>query len=91
MRRRQTATLPFRPPLRSEQLVLRPLERTDAPKVAALAGDWEVARWTLDIPPPYDMTMARDFVAWAQDEFSSQRRIFLGMVARASGDLVGII
>ncbi|MBT3334153.1 MAG: GNAT family N-acetyltransferase [Rhodospirillaceae bacterium] len=91
MRRRQTATLPFRPPLRSEQLVLRPLERTDAPKVAALAGDWEVARWTLDIPHPYDMTMARDFVAWAQDEFSSQRRIFLGMVARASGDLVGII
>ena len=72
-------------------MILRPLELTDAPRIAELAGDWEVARWTLDIPHPYDMTMARDFVAWAQDEFSSQRRIFLGMVARASGVLVGII
>ncbi len=81
----------FRPPLRSEQLVLRPLELTDAPKVAELAGDWEVARWTLDIPHPYDRTMARDFIAWAQGEMSSQRRFFFALVARTSGDLAGII
>ncbi len=83
--------LPFRPPLRSPQLVLRPLERTDAPTIARLAGDWEVARWTADIPHPYDATMARDFVAWAQDELIGQRRFFFAMVARSSGDLVGVI
>jgi RimJ/RimL family protein N-acetyltransferase len=83
--------LPFRPPLRSEQLILRPLELTDAPRIAELAGDWEVARWTLDIPHPYDRTMARDFIAWAQEELSSQRRYFFALVARNSGDLVGII
>ena len=89
--RSSSSQLPFRLPLRSEQLVLRPLERTDAPKVADMAGEWEVARWTLDIPHPYDIAMARNFIAWAQDELPVQRRIFLAMVARASGDLVGII
>lgn len=87
----RASRLPFRPPLRSEQLVLRPLERTDAPRVAELAGDWEVARWTADIPHPYDAAMARDFIAWAQDEMSGQRRFFLAMVARVNGELVGII
>ena len=85
------ASLPFRPPLRSERLVLRPLERTDAPKVAELAGEWEVARWTLDIPHPYDLSMAREFIAWSQEELYAGRRFFFAMVARASGDLVGII
>lgn len=89
--RSSSSQLPFRLPLRSEQLVLRPLERTDAPKVADMAGEWEVARWTLDIPHPYDIAMARNFIAWAQDELPVQRRIFLAMVARASGDLVGTI
>lgn len=89
--RPSSSQLPFRPPLRSEHLVLRPLERTDARKVAELAGDWEVARWTLDIPHPYDAAMARDFIAWAQQELAAQRRYFLAMVARSSGDLVGII
>ena len=83
--------LPFRPPLRSARLILRPLERTDAPTVAELAGDWQLARWTADIPHPYDAAMARDFIAWAQDELTGQRRFFFAMVARASGDLVGVI
>lgn len=89
--RSHTDKLPFRPPLRSAQLILRPLERTDALKVAELAGDWEVARWTTDIPHPYDANMARNFIAWAQDELKGQRRFIFAMVARASGDLVGII
>ena len=83
--------LPYRPPLRSDNLVLRPLERTDAKVVAELAGDWEVARWTSDIPHPYDTKMAREFIDWSQGELASQRRFILAMVARASGELVGII
>lgn len=89
--RSHTDKLPFRSPLRSAQLILRPLEHTDALKVAQLAGDWEVVRWTTDIPHPYDANMARNFIAWAQDELKGRRRFFFAMVARASGDLVGII
>ena len=88
---RRKPPLPFRPPLRSDSLILRPLERTDAPVITRLAGDWQVARWTLDIPHPYDATMARDFIAWAEGELGSQRRFFFAMVARSSGELVGVI
>jgi len=83
--------LPYHPPLRSENLVLRPLELTDAPVITKLAGDWEVARWTLDIPHPFDAVMARNFIVWAQEELRSQRRFFFAMVARATGELVGVI
>ena len=91
MQMRRKPPLPFRPPLRSDNLILRPLERTDAPVITRLAGDWEVARWTLDIPHPYDTNMARDFIAWAEGELNSQRRFFFAMVARANGALVGVI
>ncbi|MFP6705940.1 MAG: GNAT family N-acetyltransferase [Alphaproteobacteria bacterium] len=91
MQVRRKPPLPFRPPLRSDKLILRPLERTDAPVITRLAGDWEVARWTLDIPHPYDTYMARDFIAWAEGELNSQRRFFFAMVARANGALVGVI
>lgn len=91
MQMRRKPPLPFRPPLRSDKLILRPLERTDAPVITRLAGDWEVARWTLDIPHPYDTNMARDFIAWAEGELNSQRRFFFAMVARANGALVGVI
>ena len=87
----QKLNLPFRPPLRSENLVLRPLERTDALVVKKLAGDWEIARWTLDIPHPFDTDMARKFISWAQEELRIRRRFFFAMVARATGDLVGVI
>ena len=87
----QKLILPFRPPLRSENIVLRPLERTDALAVNKLAGNWEIARWTLDIPHPFDAVMAREFIAWAQEELRIRRRFFFAMVARANGQLVGVI
>lgn len=82
---------PFRLPLRTERLILRRLERTDAQTVRRLAGDWELARWTSDIPHPYDVTMARDFIAWAQNQFANGRRYVFAIVSRASGELVGVI
>lgn len=81
----------FRLPLRTERLILRRLERTDAQTVRSLAGDWELARWTSDIPHPYDLTMAREFIVWAQSQFANGRRYVFAIVSRGSGDLVGVI
>ena len=46
---------------RSKRLVLRPLAKQDAPQIAVLAGDWDVARMTARIPYPYQET---DAVEW---------------------------
>ena len=82
---------PFRLPLRSDRLILRRLERTDAQVLRRLAGDWELARWTSDIPHPYDAAMAREFIAWADGEFTGGRRYVFAVVSRATGELVGVI
>lgn len=81
----------FRLPLRTDRLILRGLDGSDAQSVRRLASDWELARWTSDVPHPYDSTMARDFVAWAQKEFSAGRRFVFAIVNRGNGELIGVI
>lgn len=50
------------PALRTARLLLRPFALADAPRVAALAGDREVAATTLRIPHPYDAQMATEWI-----------------------------
>lgn len=56
--------------IRTARLALRPLVLADAARVAALAGDWDVARMTARIPYPYRLV---DADAWigsiGRDEF----------------------
>lgn len=73
-------------PLDAARLRLRRLEASDAPAMAALAGDWDVARWTAQIPHPYDIKAAQDFVARAQA--SADAHIF-AIETRLDGVLVG--
>src|SRR5689334_4007648 len=49
--------------LESERLRLRALRPEDAASIAALVNDWEVVRYTTSIPYPYDVDMARGFIA----------------------------
>lgn len=52
-----------RHPLTTERLSLRPLHLADASAVAALAGDWDVARMTGRIPHPYSLIDADRWIA----------------------------
>jgi RimJ/RimL family protein N-acetyltransferase len=49
--------------MRSKRLSYRPLEASDASRVATLAGDWEVARMTSRIPHPYSLIDADLWIA----------------------------
>lgn len=44
-------------------LRLRPLTADDAPGIARLAGDWDIARMTALIPHPYTLADAQSFIA----------------------------
>jgi RimJ/RimL family protein N-acetyltransferase len=48
--------------MRTRRLRLRPLTRRDAKAIAALAGDWDVARMTGRIPHPYRIEDALQWV-----------------------------
>lgn len=48
-------------------LRLRPLTEADAPEIARLAGDWDIARMTALIPHPYTLADAQSFIAAVDD------------------------
>lgn len=48
--------------LRSRRLSLRLLTRNDAPRIARLAGDWDIASMTARIPYPYTETDALHWI-----------------------------
>lgn len=53
--------------MRSERLSYRPLEPSDASRIAMLAGDWDVARMTSRIPHPYSLVDADLWIASIDD------------------------
>ena len=52
--------------LHTERLVLRAPEDGDVPAFVRWCGDWELARWTANIPHPYTAADAEKFVADAR-------------------------
>lgn len=73
-------------PLDTARLRLRRLEAADAEALAALAGDWEVARWSANIPHPYDLESAHDFIG--QSQAAGDLKVF-AIARRLDGALVG--
>jgi RimJ/RimL family protein N-acetyltransferase len=56
--------------MRSPRLTYRPLSASDAGRIAALAGDWDVARMTSRIPHPYSLIDADLWIgSLGDDEF----------------------
>ena len=56
--------------MRSARLTYRPLAGADASRVAALVGDWDIARMTSRIPHPYSLVDADLWIAsLGVDEF----------------------
>jgi len=49
--------------MRSQRLSYRPLRAADASRIAALAGEWEIARMTSRIPHPYSLVDADLWIA----------------------------
>ncbi len=48
--------------IRTERLLLRPLELSDAPRIAAFTRDWDVARMTAVIPFPQPLISVEGFL-----------------------------
>lgn len=53
-------------PIPTARLKLRPLEPEDAPAIANLAGNWNVARWLSMLPFPYALADAEAFIVYAR-------------------------
>lgn len=76
------------PTLSTERLVLRELRLDDAPAVAAGAGDPRVARYLIQVPTPYPISLARRWVIARTEWWSLGRGVTLAVAWRARPDVL---
>jgi len=67
----------FSPRIETRRLILRAPDITDAPRLAALMNDRDIARMTSRVPHPYGLADAEDHVARCQASDPRTKRDFL--------------
>jgi len=73
--------------IESGRLVLRSLRLEDAADIQRMAAEWEVARYTANIPHPYEPGMAEAWIRSHRDDFE----IVFAIERRQDGAFVGCI
>ncbi len=80
------------PILVSERLALRELREADAPAIAAGAGDRRVAKYLIQVPSPYPVSLARRWVAGRREWWELGRGVTLAVTRRDEPDrLLGTV
>lgn len=73
------------------RLRLRRMTREDADVVACLLDDWDVVRNTSNIPFPYDLGKACEFIAKVETETAEGRAVVFAVEDRLERRLVGCV
>lgn len=50
------------PTLKTQRLILRPVDHQDADDIVRIAGNYEVSKWLVPVPHPYLLSDAHDFL-----------------------------
>ena len=79
------------PQLETDRLRLRAFALTDAADVKRLAGDWQIADTTLNIPHPYEDGMAELWIANHPKQFAEEKGVTLAITLKREGTLIGAI
>jgi len=79
------------PTLESERLILRGLVETDAHEVQRLAGAFEIADTTLNIPHPYEDGLAESWIKGQQETARLGKGLAFAIVLKSENRLVGVM
>ena len=77
--------------IETERLILRKLNQTDTERIEKLAGDYDVAKTTLNIPHPYPRGGAVDFIEKVLHAEKNETIIIYAIIDKESGLLIGLI
>lgn len=77
--------------LNTNRLILRPFVPSDAPAIAALCHERDIAATTLLIPHPYTLADAERWLATHPDGWASGSTINFAVTLRPGGPLVGAV
>jgi ribosomal-protein-alanine N-acetyltransferase len=77
------------PRIRTPRLLLRAFALADVPRLVTLAGNYEVAKNTLNIPHPYSEEDAHRWVQLTQENYAQQTGYAFAMELLSSGEFIG--
>jgi [ribosomal protein S5]-alanine N-acetyltransferase len=81
----------IQPVIKTERLLLRPFELSDAEDVERLAGDPSISDTTLNIPYPYEEGMAAEWISTHKAKFEADELANFAVTLRDGGYLLGAI
>ena len=81
----------LQPDLATDRLSLRSLNLKDAARIQQLAGNFNVSRFTLNIPHPYEDGMAEDWISSLEDKWQAGSEFAYAMVSIDDEQLIGVI
>lgn len=79
------------PTLHTPRLILRPYKLEDAETVQLLANDKDIATNTENLPYPYELHMARSWIASHQDLYDQDILLNLAVTTRKHSKVIGAI
>lgn len=79
------------PQLSTPRLLLRALEMDQAETLFTLANGPKIADNTANIPSPYTLETAQDFIAGIAEKYRAGDLLNLGMHVRETAELIGIV
>lgn len=82
-------TLPALPSLHTPRLLLRAFALADEPHLVALAGNYEVAKNTLNIPHPYTTADAHRWVQLTQENYAQRTGYAFAIERKATSEFIG--
>lgn len=77
--------------METKRLILRPLALGDSSRIEELAGDYEVAKSTLNIPHPYPEGSAIQFIESIHTAEHNNKIAMFAIVDKDSQQLIGLI
>ena len=79
------------PTLNTARLMLRPFTPSDAKDIQQLAGDEAIADTTLNIPHPYNIERAKEWIDALQPQFENGKRTVFAIIEYETVSFIGAI
>ncbi len=79
------------PEIATKRLILRRFVSSDAPEVATLANDYEIAARTLKIPHPYEEANASEWIATHRDGYRNGEFVNFAITLKGDGRFIGAV
>ncbi len=80
-----------RPNIETNRLILRPFDLSDAQMVQKYAGDFSVADTTLNVPHPYQIAIAEEWISIHQEKYEKRELINYAITLKPKDVIIGCI